>query len=265
MRKPEADSSSLQTLERDHTPLLQFGRFSGGEGVQHAVFTRKGGFSRGAFHSLNTSYGVGDCRTAVRRNRQKLQRILDTPALVFVRQVHGTDVRIVTENNLSDFSRNEPPRADALITNTKGICLGIQVADCQPILLWDPRREVVANVHSGWRGSVQNIVGRTVAVMQARFDCRPQEMIAAIGPSLGPCCSEFVHYRREIPERFWQYKDTADHFDFWAITRDQLQAAGLDAKRIVSSDLCTRCNTERFFSYRGEGQTGRFAAVVGLR
>jgi len=145
------------------------------------------------------------------------------------------------------------------------VFIGIQVADCQPILLWDPVRQVAANVHSGWRGSVQNIPGLTVAVMQERFNCNAKDMLAAIGPSLGPCCSEFVHYRTEIPQRFWRYKDAADRFDFWAITCDQLQTAGIDPVNIACSGICTRCSTDRFFSYRGEGTTGRFAAVIGLR
>lgn len=265
MRTFDPGQPQLRTMEKDHMPVLQFAHLSRDRRIAHGVFTRHGGFSRGAFQSLNTSYGVGDRTERVERNRRKLHQVLDTRALAFARQVHGTGVRVVTADNRAAFCHHPPPTADALVTATKGVFLGIQVADCQPIFLWDPVRAVVANVHSGWRGSIQNIVGRTVAVMQARFDCRPADMVAAVGPSLGPCCSEFVHYRQEIPQRFWGYKDSADRFDFWAITRDQLQAAGLDPGNVVGSNLCTRCNTDRFFSYRGEGKTGRFAAVLGLR
>jgi hypothetical protein len=96
------------------------------------------------------------------------------------------------------------------------------------------------------------------------FDCRTRDIIAGIGPSLGPCCAEFVNYANEIPPTFWKYKDALDHFDFWSLSRDQLRDAGLQSENICLSNLCTRCNTDRFFSYRGEGITGRFAAVIGL-
>ena len=140
------------------------------------------------------------------------------------------------------------------------------MADCQAILLYDPVRRVVANVHSGWRGSVSDIAGKTVAAMENRFGCRGRNLVAAIAPSLGPCCAEFRNYREEIPESFWRYKDGAEHFDFWKISRDQLAAAGLTPDNIHAGGLCTRCRTDLFYSYRGEArQTGRFAAVIGLR
>lgn len=265
MPERETAQPNLRISERARTSYLQFTQLCAANGLVNAVFTRQGGFSRGAFRSLNTSYGVGDRPEAVRRNRRKLQEVLDIPPPVFIRQVHGTTIRVVSERNVDEFSRNPPPTADALVTDASGVFLGIQVADCQPIFLWDPVRRVAANIHSGWRGSVKNIAGRTVAVMQARFDSRPADLTAAIGPSLGPCCSEFVNYRQEIPPRFWKYKDAADRFDFWTVTRDQLHTAGLQADRIVCSNLCTKCNPDRFFSYRGEGTTGRFTAVIGMK
>jgi copper oxidase (laccase) domain-containing protein len=124
---------------------------------------------------------------------------------------------------------------------------------------------VVANVHSGWRGSIQNIIGRTVDTMKQHFDCRPDGIIAGIGPSLGPCCAEFIHYETEIPKEFWGYMDSDDHFDFWAISSDQLMKAGVPEPNIESSQMCTRCRTDAFYSYRAEKITGRFAAVIGLK
>jgi hypothetical protein len=89
--------------------------------------------------------------------------------------------------------------------------------------------------------------------------------LAGIGPSLGPCCAEFVNYRQEIPSGLWAYRRDTVYFDFWAMTRDQLNAAGVCEDHIETSRLCTRCNSDRFFSYRGEKRTGRFPAVIGLR
>jgi copper oxidase (laccase) domain-containing protein len=124
---------------------------------------------------------------------------------------------------------------------------------------------VVAAIHSGWRGSVANIIGRTVAAMVETYGARPERMVAGIGPSLGPCCAEFIHYRQEMPEPLWRYKDDGCHFDFWRLSRDQLRAAGVADRRIETCGLCTRCRTDLFYSYRGEKTTGRFAAVIGLR
>jgi copper oxidase (laccase) domain-containing protein len=131
-------------------------------------------------------------------------------------------------------------------------------------MLYDPDRRVVANIHSGWRGSIQNVIGATVAEMVRSFACAASRMQAGIGPSLGPCCAEFVNYTREIPAEYWPYRVNTTHFDFWAVSRDQLLRAGLPAENIVVSGLCTKCRTDQFFSYRKEKVTGRFAAVIAL-
>jgi len=100
--------------------------------------------------------------------------------------------------------------------------------------------------------------------MQQHFGCHPDAILAGIGPSLGPCCAEFINYKTEIPQEFWRYKDPGDHFDFWAISYDQLLNGGVLAKHIESCQMCTRCRTDDFFSYRAEKTTGRFAAVIGM-
>jgi copper oxidase (laccase) domain-containing protein len=90
-------------------------------------------------------------------------------------------------------------------------------------------------------------------------------MLAGIGPSLGPCCAEFINYREEIPQVYWRYKDADHNFDFWSLSREQLLHAGVPAKNIETSRICTRCRTDEFFSYRAAKTTGRFAAVIGLK
>jgi YfiH family protein len=154
---------------------------------------------------------------------------------------------------------------DAIVTDLRNKNLVIQVADCQAILLYDPVRHVVANVHSGWRGSIQNVVGKTVSLMNQRFMSNPKDVVAGIGPSLGPCCSEFVNYRTEIPETLWKYKINGKYFDFWSISQDQMKSEGILDENIETSGICTKCRTDLFFSYRGECVTGRFSAVLGLK
>jgi len=249
----------LISKQKNSLTFFQFPNLAECADIQHGIFTRKGGRSKAPFHGLNVSFSAGDADTAVRQNRFLISQCMGETPLVFVRQVHGTDVARIRD----DTPLSQP--ADAMITDMPGRCLVIQVADCQAVLMYDPVRRVVANVHSGWRGSIHNIIGKTLRVMKAEFGCDPCDVIAGIGPSLGPCCAEFIHFQKEIPEIFWKYKDPADHFDFWAISRDQLVSEGVPGSNIHTSGLCAKCRTDLFFSYRGERTTGRFAALIGLR
>jgi len=251
-----------------NVPFLQFPNLEPFAALDHAIFTRQGGYSQGTFRSLNVSFGIGDNHFAVRKNRERLASCLESQRLVFVRQVHGQDVLVLKNGeseNIEALISDTPQQADALITDITGLSLVIQVADCQPVLLYDPVRSVIANVHSGWRGSVQNIIGSVVKVMEKQFDCLAENLVVGVGPSLGPCCAEFVNYRKELPQAFWKYRNDHNCFDFWAISKKQLTEAGVRDANIRLSRICTRCNMDMFFSYRGANVTGRFAAVIGLK
>lgn len=230
------------------------------DAIDHGVFTRSGGCSKGHYGTLNLGLNTGDSTVSVQKNRKKVQAAMDGADLACIHQIHGKDV-VVFDGAVSPESL---VTADASITDFKGRALMVQVADCQPVLLYDPVKQVVANVHSGWRGSIANILGETLQMMEDRFGCDPSHIESGIGPSLGPCCAEFLNYKNEIPQKFWKYKDRSDHFDFWRISCDQLMAAGILGKNICVSRLCTKCNTDKFFSYRAEGETGRFASVIAL-
>lgn len=234
--------------------------------IRHGIFTRHFGNSPAPFESLNISYGLGDLNAHVKKNRRIIARATGSHDLIYVQQVHGDQVIILNPaKSASDYGgEGVLGTGDAMVTATAGKFLVIQLADCQSISIYDTNRQVVANIHSGWRGSIRNIAGRTVAAMQKHFKSDPIHLVAGIGPSLGPCCAEFIHYRTEIPEILWSYKMANDHFDFWAMSRDQLINAGVHPENIEISNICTRCNTSLFFSYRAEGQTGRFASVIGL-
>jgi polyphenol oxidase len=246
-------------------PFLEFPNLAGISGVRHGVFTRRGGHSEGAFQSLNVAFWVNDRSENVEKNRSAIGRVM-AGRIIFIHQVHGTRGVVFSqeERGGGDIGWGGGAEGDAIISNVPGMRLGVQTADCQSILLCDPVRRVVGNIHSGWRGSIQNIIGCTVGKMTAVFGTRASDLLAGIGPSLGPCCAEFIHYRREIPESLWQYGAGNNHFDFLAMSRDQLRVAGVPADNIVASNLCTRCRTDLFFSYRAEKTTGRFAAVIGL-
>ena len=232
----------------------------------HGIFTRHKGESKPPYASLNIGFRVGDDARHVRRNRKLIQETAGVDHLVFLRQVHGSEIFVLRKDRAADAAKalKKPPAADAVVTNLKHHGLVVQLADCQPVLLYDPGRQVIAAVHSGWRGSLLNIIGRAVERMVKDFDCTPARMYAGIGPSLGPCCGEFVNYLKEIPSIFWPYKNGDNHFNFWAISRDQLLQAGLQDGNIACSEICSKCRKDQFFSYRAEGLTGRFAAVVAL-
>lgn len=248
--------------------FLQFPALAEVPGVWHGICTRWAHDGDGRRLVLNIGMNNGDPGGDITANRRRMLTAAGGPTAVFARQVHGTEVAVW--DPAAQAAARAPDAwaaldGDALITATTGAALLIQTADCQSVLLADPARRVVANVHSGWRGSIRNIVGRTVRIMAQRFGCHPERLIAGVGPSLGPCCAEFIHYRREIPEAYWPYRLPGDHFDFWRITVDQLAAAGVPPEQVSVSGLCTRCNPGLFFSHRGEGAaTGRFAAVIRL-
>jgi YfiH family protein len=247
--------------------FYQFSHLAACADISHGVFTRDGGCSPPPFNSLNVSHGVGDDDVWVEKNRRTVGDCFRGAELVFARQVHGRQVLFIPdfpERPQADPPPAEPIAGDAMVTDQPNKYLVIQVADCQSVLLYEPVRRVVANVHCGWRGSIKNIIGRTVAAMAQQLDCKSGNIIAGIGPSLGPCCAEFINYKTEIPRSYWNYKDSNHHFDLWSLSRDQLVDAGVPLKNIESSGVCTRCRAEEFFSYRTQKVTGRFAAVIGI-
>ncbi|HAA02793.1 MAG TPA: peptidoglycan editing factor PgeF [Syntrophobacteraceae bacterium] len=235
--------------------------------LRHGVFGRHGGVSRPPYDSLNVAWTNGDQEDAVCRNLMRVKETLDFDTLVVAPQVHGDSIYIIDKETIPPMHVRFPvrvtPPADALVTNLAGVGLMIKVADCQSVFLADPVREVVANVHCGWRGSAQGILPKVVDLMVRRFDSRPEDLLAAISPSLGPCCAEFRNYPRELPLSFLPFKIGVNHFDFWAISRWQLEQAGLHPDNIETANLCTVCKVDQFFSYRAAKVTGRMAAVVG--
>jgi len=241
--------------------------FSQFKGISHAIFTRHGGHSRFPYEELNISLKSSDAPEKIHTNRSLMADCIDAARpIMFAYQVHGADVvSLKCADNWTDSQkRSENIMGDAMITDTLGMPLAIQLADCQAILMYDPVNSVIANVHAGWRGSIKNIIGKTIQRMQSDFVCQPRDLHAVISPSLGPCCSEFKNYQTEIPEKFWLYRDSRNRFNFWEVSRDQLTAAGVLFENIELSGICTKCNGHLFYSYRKNQETGRFAAVISL-
>lgn len=251
----------------------QFTSFGLYPGLRHGIFTRLGGHSKPPWDSLNTGHSVGDDPAAVDANHLLICQALGLEALGFEsivspHQVHGATVGIVDAHDRGTVR----PATDALVSQAPDLLLLLRFADCTPIMLYDPQKQVIGLAHAGWRGTVLKIVGRTVATMVDRFSSHPSDIIAGIGPAIGPCCYEvgqevadaandaFPH----TPGVLARQPNGRWHFDMWAANRSQLEEMGV--RQIETAGICTACHTDEWFSHRAEGgQTGRFAAALGLR
>lgn len=237
--------------------------------VQHAVFTRHGGVSAPPFDTLNLSRVVGDDERAVAENVRRVYAAFDvTPAdAVRVHMVHGTRVVAVDDRDAG----RRVPATDALSTATPGLPLAMTFGDCQPILLYDPRRHAVALGHAGWRGTLAGMARSLVLAMQATYGSRPADLIAMLGPAIGGCCyevgSDVIDAAHTWPDgTTWLRAGRSGHafLDLTAANVTQLRRA--DVQKIDCADVCTACRTDVFFSYRAEKPaTGRFGVIVALR
>jgi YfiH family protein len=256
-----------------HGPLIyyRFRSLPAEDGVVHGIFTRLGGHSSSPWESLNTGHTVGDAPEAVRGNHRAICEALgvEMAQLVSPHQVHGAHVASVGIEHRGRVIAN----TDALITNVPGVVLMLRFADCTPIWLYDRQRGAVGLVHAGWRGTVAGVAGAAVRAMQVAFGCRPHDLVAGIGPSIGPCCYEVGADVVQAVERafgqasvsFLQPRAAGKwHLDMWAANRHQLVEAGV--RQIEVAGTCTACNTGEWFSHRAEhGRTGRMGALVALR
>ncbi len=232
--------------------------------LEHRVWTRHGGVSQPPFDGLNLSFSVGDVPDQVSQNRRLVRQAMELEELISVGQVHGKNTLILSARNRVQTAR-EVKGIDILITDIPGLGLLIKQADCQAVALYDPGKRVIANIHCGWRGNVQNVIGQAVQQLQEVFGSRPEAIRAGISPSLGPCCAEFINFKKEIPQDLWSYQVRPTFFDLWRLSTDQLQHAGVRPENIQLAGLCSRCQEKDFFSYRRDNVTGRNGTVISLR
>jgi YfiH family protein len=242
-------------------PLLRFERLMAVPGVAHGISTRGGGVSSGACATLNVSYAVGDVPGNVDENLRRLAMAFDRQPeqLFWPYQVHG---RTVVEVTPSTPGR---PRCDVLITRSVERMLLLRFADCTPVLIADPKRRAVAGVHAGWRGSAVRAAEAAVEALESAFGSRPADLVAGIGPAIGPCCYTVgPDVVDAFSDRPWLLQD--GKLDLWSANREALTGAGVPAEQIELAAICTQCQSERFFSHRANGgqPAGRFAAVIGL-
>ncbi len=248
----------------NHLKAWTLDHFSAVEGLAHGFLGRPGGISPPPYESLNLSIATGDSEANVRANLKGVRDAYGFDRLATVHQVHGTRV-ILADGNLPADDFIPLTKADGLVTARQGLGLILKTADCLGVALADPEKRAVGLVHAGWRGLMDGAVTAGVRAMTDNFGTDPVRLLAGIGPSLGPCCAEFVNYKKEFPEKYWVYGDDRFHFNLWAVARDQMAAQGVKPANIKTLGLCSRCHGESFFSHRGQGPvTGRMGVVIGF-
>lgn len=248
--------------------------------------SRRGGVSTYPFESFNVGLHVQDRPEDVIQNRQLLAKAIHMPfeALTFGEQVHGNQVAVVSaeDKGKGRLSRKEAIQdKDSFITNEPNLVLCALYADCVPLYFFDPVKKAVGIAHAGWKGTVSNIASATVKAMNEQFGTKPEDLLGAVGPSIGACCYEVndvvvnpfkkklqdLQAEPEIMELIIQEQKKGTYLlNLQECNRFFMQKAGILSSRIEVSQLCTSCSNEWFFSYRKEqGKTGRMAAWIALR
>lgn len=193
--------------------------------------------------------------------------------IVFSKQVHGTNIGYV--QNIEEYKNKIYPKGvDGLITDRKDIVLVTYYADCVPLFFLDIEKEVIALAHSGWKGTVKNIGGKMVDLMMEKFNSYPENILAGIGPSIGPCCYEvgkdvYDKFKENHPfseQLFIPIKDNKFYLDLWKANRTLLENKGIPSENITVSSICTSCNNHKLYSYRKEsGTKNRMVSAIKLR
>lgn len=258
--------------------LHKFNYLSPYRDIEHFVSGRDGGVSNLPYSSLNLGFHVGDDPKAVLENRHRLAAVLQVPLeyYVFCKQVHKGNVTIITEDmrgrgalTLSTAIEG----TDGMVTDVANTMLTVMLADCVPVVLYNPVRRVVGIAHAGWRGTVYLVTYNTVRLMERVFGSNPADVIVGIGPSIGP---KVYEVGPEVAEQvkpafpYWNQviqpgKGDRFTFDLWESNRVQLLEAGVSPENIETAGICTLRAADRFFSERAQKPTGRFATGIMLR
>lgn len=242
--------------------------------LKHCMSTRIGGVSSGECSTLNLGFNRNDSREHVLQNYRLLCNSvgLDTDNLVISDQVHGTTVRLVGDRDRGKgFSKvSDIKSVDGLMTIMPEVAMVTYYADCVPIFLFEPEVKAAALLHSGWKGTLNNIAAKAAAAMRTLPGFKAERLVAAIGPSIGSCCFEvgddvYKLFKDKYPEQtFYKLLENGKRtVDLQGIIKLELLHAGLLEEKIYISDICTKCRKDLFFSHRGDnGRTGSLAAFM---
>ena len=248
--------------------------------VNHGFSTRLGGVSKGVCSTMNLSFARGDREEAVQENFRRMAAALGVRMqdMVFSKQTHTTNVRVVTEEDRGKgiVKPLDYEDVDGLVTNVPGLCLTTFYADCVPLFFVDPVHKAVGLSHSGWRGTVGRIGEETVKTMTREYGTNPGDVIAAVGPSICQDCYEVSEdvidqFRANFEKQYWEnlfYKKENGKFqlNLWKANEIIFQEAGIKKENMAITNVCTCCNPEVFFSHRAsKGKRGNLAAFLAIR
>ena len=260
--------------------LVQFHGLDRYEHIFHFVTTREGGISEGAYATLNPSRYTDDDPAHIQQNLSRLAQAihLQPTQILLPHQVHQDRILDITPAFLSQSQSSQLAQLegiDALLTAVPHVCVAISTADCVPVLLYAPDRQVVAAVHAGWRGTVLRIAQRCVEQMQQQYQCDPARLQAAIGPSISQAAFEvgeevveaFREAGFELSSLMYRHPDSQKaHIDLWKANQLQLLEAGLQPAHIEIAGICTYQQVDQFFSARRLGiRSGRILSGIYLR
>lgn len=240
--------------------------------VDHCFTTRQGGVSVGEYESMNLRMNCDDKRENILKNYEIIcnEINVDYKKLVFSNQVHEDKIYIADKTDCGNgiVFENKLKSADALITAESGVPLITFYADCVSVFLLDTEKKVIALAHSGWKGTVKNISAKTVEKMREQFECN--EIIAAIGPSIGECCFEVgddvAEIFSELNEGVVRKYGEKYHVNLQKTIENQLICAGIKQENITVANICTCCNSDLLFSHRKTGgKRGSLAAIMQIK
>ncbi|MCY1714070.1 peptidoglycan editing factor PgeF [Caproiciproducens galactitolivorans] len=272
------DSKNMKFYERGDVAYLTFPAFEKYGFVRHAFSTRIGGVSENAFASMNLNFGRGDRDENVTENFHRFCSAagFDYSTLVASSQDHGTFIRRVGAENRGTgiWKPKDIKSVDGLVTDEPDVTLVTYYADCVPLFFLDPVKRAIGLAHAGWRGTVAGIGAKMVKTMEREFGSRPEDLVAAVGPSIGPCCfevdapvyEEFSKLTQLNPRKFIvQNGGGKYHIDLWEANRCILIHAGIQREQITIAGLCTQCNAQWLWSHRASGgKRGGLAAMMCL-
>lgn len=273
-----SDNAAYHLRQKDGLTYLTFSHLEKQQNLSHGFSTRQGGVSEGIFASLNLAFNREDKAENVYENFRRFANVLgiDCDDLVFTDQKHEDKIRIVSAKDKGKgITRPRDYQCiDALVTDISGIPLAAFFADCVPLFFFDPVKKAIGVAHAGWRGTLLQIGAKTIEALFRQYGSDPQDILAGIGPSIGPCCYEVGS---EVADQFAaagfaqngclkKSQDGLFLLDLQRANKEILLEAGLKDKNIVIADICTKCHKDIFFSHRGhEGKRGAMAAVIALQ
>ena len=280
MWKKKTEAEDMRLVEKNGVPYFVFKNLEDTGLVRHGFSTRMGGVSEGFLGSLNLSFTRGDDPEKVRENFRRMGMAVgfETKDLVLSDQTHTTNVRLVTEEDRGKGFDKEKDYTDTdgLITNVPGLMLVTIYADCVPLYFVDPVHKAIGLSHSGWKGTVHRMGKVTLERMAEEFGTRPEDVQAAIGPSICQDCYEVSEdvarafmdeFADRLDDRLVYRKDNGKYqLNLWRANELALQEAGIRPEHLTITNVCTCCNHELLFSHRAShGQRGNLGTFLGLK